>query len=190
MMNMPVEGADFASEVAKSGLEGDSWQTHADPRGHQSVADGVLAMRIAAGQGACAVTRQTMQPLRNLGFDVSVQFRPGATQSAFRAGLGVTDSHATTYELCFDGSGYDLSRRVRGSALSSGLRGPLGDEASAWHTLRLRYVFDTGRLSFMLDDKVLDEQSVDLSDVRIGLFFDTQGQGAGSVEFRSFTYAP
>ncbi len=190
MMQQPVDAAAFAKEVADKGLEADSWQAHADARGHESVAAGVLTMRIDAGEGACAVTRQTMRPLRNLGFDVAVQFQPTKVAAGGRAGIGVADLKGSGYELYFDGSGYSLSRRSRGSALSSRLGPALGDEATAWHTLRMRYVFDTGRLSILLDGKVLDEQSADLSDFRISLFLDAQSTGAASAKFRSFTYTP
>ncbi len=190
VMAVPVDASAFAKEVADKGLEAALWQAQADQRGHQSVDGGVLGMRIDAGEGACTVTRQTMRPLRNLGFDVAVQFRAAQVQQGARAGIGVADLKGSGYELCYDGSGYSLARRSRGSALSSRLRAALGDEATAWHTLRLRYVFDTGRLAVLLDDKQLDEQSVDLSDVRVSVFLEAQSTGAAAAEFRSFTYAP
>ncbi len=182
MMQQPVDAAAFAKEVADKGLGAASWQAHADPRGHETIAAGVLTMRIDAGEGACAVTRRTMRPLRNLGFDVAVQFQPTKLVGGARAGIGVADVEGSGYQLYFDGSGYSLSQRSRGSSLSSRLGPALGDEATAWHTLRMRYVFDTGRLTILLDDKVLDEQSADLSDFRISLFLDTQSTAAASAQ--------
>ena len=155
-------------------------------------------MRIGAGDGACTVSRQTARPLRNLGFTVGVQFRlvqaaaaaAPSGQPGSQAGLGISDMQGTGYELLFDGAGYSLSKRTRGSALTGRLCAATGDEATAWHTLQFRYAFDTGRLATMLDGKVLDEQSVSLSDVRISLSLVSQSPAASAVDFQSFTYKP
>ncbi len=187
-LDRPLLADEAAEELATNGFESSVWWQ--SPGG--VVQDGVL--RLAVRPGEPRVDRRTARPIRNLGFQYGVQFRvegvPGSPAASVLAGISVEGRAGDSVTLAFDGSHYRVAVGATGAARGVEVAAAVGDELAAWHTLALDYDFSAGRLSARLDERQLDQHSLDLAGLRLSVFAEAAGDQAVAVLFRDIYYRP
>ncbi|NLW51407.1 MAG: protein kinase [Candidatus Brocadiaceae bacterium] len=196
LADRPQDPAEFAAGLHREGFGGDAWTDHAEGGAVRQAADGVLVLEVQAGRGQRTARRETVRPLRTLGFACRVEFRASpevvAEAGGARLGLAVVSQGKDSFELAFDGRAYGASvrRRSGGAALGTTLRGAIGDEDHLWHALVLDYDYDTGRLIVRLDEQELRRYSLDLGDLRLCVFLEAAPGGAAAASFRNLSFDP
>jgi tetratricopeptide (TPR) repeat protein len=186
LRTQPVSAAATAEEVAAKGFLAEVWEA----RGPQQVQDGVLRL----GRKDTDAVRQTMRPVRNLGFRAGVEFRAGGgmpqSDGTASLGLALEDTAGRIFTTAFDGTGYVVGEGSGESSAASRRHDAVGDEDEVWHALSFHYDFEQGRLRVLLDGQELAAYNTDLKDVRLRIFWK---HGEGQVTppaFRNVTFGP
>ena len=194
LTDRPHEAAALARELELSGFQGALWQEHTDSGGSQRVAGGVLQLSAQGGRDGATVQRETVRPVRNLGFSAGVQFRASAAllrqPGSARVGVAVSGIKGSLFELAFDGESYLITRKS-GQVSAGGIVGKaFGDEDSAWHALALSYNFNTGQLAVLVDGQELHSYPLDLSDFRLRVSLLATPGSAAEAEFKDVFCRP
>ena len=190
----PHDAGALGRDLKKTGFAGDLWAA-TSTGGEQSLDGGILRLT-ATDEGAACLERQTARPVRNLGFSAGAGFRASETLVAAggsaRAGIGLRGADAREFTLAFDGRAYtvDIAKGAGQMAAGRVVREAFGDEATEWHVLRLRYDFNTGRLSAVVDDETVLRYSLDLGDFRLRAFLEAEGCAGAEATFRDVYCRP
>lgn len=186
LRTQPVSAAATAEEVAGKGFLAEVWETI----GPQQVQDGVLRL----GRTDAAAARQTMRPVRNLGFRAGVEFRAGGgmlqTDGTASLGLALEDTAGRVFTAAFDGTGYVVGGGSGDNSAASRRHDAVGDEDEVWHALSFHYDFEQGRLRVLLDGQELAAYNTDLEDVRLRVFWKHGEEAVTPPEFRNVTFGP
>jgi hypothetical protein len=135
----------------------------------------------------------TLRPIRGVeGFNTGVKFRakidnPDKVKAA--VGIRVQDKVGNRMDWFFDGQSYKMFwQRTKGGKVSSTTRAlkqtPFGDEAQNLHELSFRYVYETEKLTLLLDGKDLAEYDIELDVFQLQVFLDVTGDGECSAVFQ------
>jgi len=182
----PVSAAEAAEEVTKKGFLAEIWEAV----GPQQVRGGVLQL----GRADADAARQTMRPVRNLGFRMEVEFRAGegmlGSGGTARCGLELEDTAGRVFRLGFDGAGYSVGAGTGETFAGSRRQDAAADEEATWHRLAFHYDFELGRLRAFLDERVLAAYNSDLADVRLRVFWQHGENEVTPPEFRNVTFQP
>ena len=198
MLRQPLDIASLTRHIATNGFKGDVWREELGQEGRQEVQETGLVIAQTGGAAERMTARETVRPIRNLGFTVSVRFQMKTSAEPVprrvEVGLEVEDTLRNSVRLSFDGASYNMSRsfRIGGRPVSGGssVADAAGDEDARWHELALSYNLENTRVIASLDGRKVGEYQGEIGAFRLRVFVQVLGRGECNARFRDVVCRP
>jgi len=182
-----------ADDLKRNGFASKGWWQIVPLDGTQKVVGASLQMTQKGGDKKRENMCMTLRPIRAVqGFNTGVKFRaktdnPDKVKAA--VGIRVKDNIGNQMDWFFDGQSYKMFwQRTKGGKVSSTTRAlkqtPFGDEAQNLHEIGFRYVYETEKLTLLLDGKDVGEYEFEMVVFQLQVFVDVTGEGECSAVFQ------